>query len=272
MSRILQIVSDVHLEHRGALTADALPETLGDILVLAGDIGNVHEGSLQLQLYIAAAAAKWKHVLYVPGNHEYYGANRKSVDKALKRITDEHENVHLLNNSTVTIDGQRYVGSTLWSSPAPSSRLNDFEKIYSSTMCEDDGAMKKLSRKEFSAWNESAKSFLGATVKEDDIVITHFLPLMNEELKLFGVETRYPVDPVIDTYFGNRGLWSPMSRAKLWISGHTHQEFDGRYRIHPSTRPTRWVCNPLGYPGENVSPNVNGIIVDSANVLGEEVA
>ena len=268
MGRILQIISDVHLEHRGALSADALPDSLGDILVLAGDIGNIHEGSLQLQLLIAAASARWKHVLYVPGNHEYYGGDRKSVDEALQRIADEHKNVHLLNNSSITIDGQRYVGATLWSSPVPSSCLNDFKKIYSSVPSED-GSMKKLSREEFISWNESSKKFLGATVKEDDIVITHFLPLMNEELKLFGIETRYPVDPEIDTYFGNRGLWSPMSRAKLWISGHTHQEFDGRYRIHPSTRPTRWVCNPLGYPGENASPNVNGIIIDSANVLGE---
>lgn len=273
MSRTLQIISDVHLEHRVAGDADAtlLPAPVADILVLAGDIGNVHSGSLELKQYLHEAASRWRHVLYVPGNHEYYGTTRGRADRTLHDIGAGLDNLHILFNGKVveieTPEGpQRFVGSTLWSSPVTHPRVNDFEKIYSDIPYPD-GQMKKLTLEEFRAWNEEAKAFLAAEVRQDDIVITHFLPLMNEELPNFGIKSKYAVDPTIDSYFGNRGLWSPFSKCKLWISGHTHQAFDGQYTIYPSKVPTRWICNPIGYPGEIEAPNYQGVVVDLKKVV-----
>lgn len=59
----LHILSDLHLENEGF----TIPETNADVIVLAGDI---HEGT---------RAIPWikeqtdKPVIYVAGNHEYYG-------------------------------------------------------------------------------------------------------------------------------------------------------------------------------------------------------
>ena len=70
----IQIASDLHLEHlewrfqnyRGVEPTDA------DVLVLAGDIAN---GARALELF-----QDWPcPVIYVPGNHEYYGSSLVKV-------------------------------------------------------------------------------------------------------------------------------------------------------------------------------------------------
>ena len=67
---IINIVSDVHL----SLASLDIPETDADLVILAGDIGR------------PATAVSWmskfaKPVLYVPGNHEFYGGSIEGTSK-----------------------------------------------------------------------------------------------------------------------------------------------------------------------------------------------
>lgn len=75
----IQLASDLHLEF---IACQFPGETLiaqavgADVLVLAGDIGN---GLLGVNLF-----AHWPvPVLYVPGNHEYYGTDWPSMREQL---------------------------------------------------------------------------------------------------------------------------------------------------------------------------------------------
>jgi predicted phosphodiesterase len=85
----LNILSDLHLS-QGEL---ALPSNDADVVVLAGDIARPAEA-------IAWATRFAKPVLYVPGNHEFYGGSNgpaqleaQGTAARLRRRNAAHRNV-----------------------------------------------------------------------------------------------------------------------------------------------------------------------------------
>ena len=77
---VIQIVSDLHLEHGNPIPALA-PEA--DVLVVAGDVAPVTKPWL-----LGDAVDEWlacERTLYVPGNHEYYGSEIDHARDTLAR-------------------------------------------------------------------------------------------------------------------------------------------------------------------------------------------
>jgi len=217
---LLQLVSDLHLDINPV--ESVLIPVLADILVIAGNLVNAARVTETLVSY----ASVWKHVIYVPGNHEYYNM---SVPEG-NALINSAKNVHVLNNGVVTIDGQRFVGSTLWSRPTSLRRLNDARSIKGYTL------------ETVTAWNTECRDFLKKTVREGDVVITHFMPVKLSDLIAAGHKSPYAPDAELDAYFGNDDI--DLSPAKMWVFGHTHAAIDLR------VRGTRLVCNPIGYDCE----------------------
>ena len=98
----LHILSDLHL----SVAAFDVPTADADIVILAGDIARPKE------------AVEWartipKPVLYVPGNHEFYGGSIASTVQTLKQLS-RGSNISVLDNDAVVIDGVRFLGATLW--------------------------------------------------------------------------------------------------------------------------------------------------------------
>src|SRR5512139_2896564 len=89
----LHILSDLHLE----FSAFEPPHTDADVVVLAGDIGRSTSG-----LDWARNAFPRQAIVYVPGNHEYYRAQRPQMLAALRRAAQECR-VHLLDEDQVVI-------------------------------------------------------------------------------------------------------------------------------------------------------------------------
>ena len=76
----IQVVSDLHLEFHNLLP----PIVEGtDVLVCAGDRAPIGAGAVR---YVAEAWAAARHILYVRGNHEFYGAD---IDRARKQLAEE---------------------------------------------------------------------------------------------------------------------------------------------------------------------------------------
>lgn len=101
----IHVVSDLHLE----TGPYALPEGLDfDVLVAAGDIGPVEHA-------VAWLAAIGKPVIYVLGNHEFWG---RQFDEVLRvaRAAARGTQVHVLERTQVVISGVRFLGTTLWTS------------------------------------------------------------------------------------------------------------------------------------------------------------
>src|SRR3546814_20380260 len=104
----LNILADLHLCQAGL----PLPETQADIVVLAGDIARPREA-------IAWASNFSKPVLYVPGNHEFYGGALGATVQQLRQLATGTY-VHILDNDENVTLGLRFLGST----PRKESNLN----------------------------------------------------------------------------------------------------------------------------------------------------
>ena len=98
----IHILSDIHTE----FSDFDPPETDADVVVLAGDIG-VGSGGIQW----AERRYPKVPVIYVPGNHEFYGRDVRDTDRLFEAAS---ANIHVLSDSTHEFDGVRFLGATLW--------------------------------------------------------------------------------------------------------------------------------------------------------------
>lgn len=100
---VIHLLSDVHLESGPY----QLPEQLNcDIVVAAGDIGPVEQS-------VPFLASLGKPVVYVMGNHEYWGESLDAV-VAKAKVLAAGTQVHVLERESVVLGGIRFLGATLW--------------------------------------------------------------------------------------------------------------------------------------------------------------
>jgi hypothetical protein len=98
----LHILSDLHTEF-----ADFVPpETDADAVILAGDIGVGVEGVRWAAHYFPV-----QPVIYVPGNHEFYGHD---IGLTAELQAAAPDNIAVLIDDVLVLDGVRFLGSTLW--------------------------------------------------------------------------------------------------------------------------------------------------------------
>lgn len=135
---MLHIISDIHLEHNPEFKVPYAEHEESTVIALIGDIAvvtNAESFSLFKDMMVDLAD-RFYQVLYVPGNHEYYGSNITTVNAKLDELfQDLPSNCTLLQNKAITIDGVDFFGSTMWTdcnNPFASiawSEINDSKKI-----------------------------------------------------------------------------------------------------------------------------------------------
>jgi hypothetical protein len=105
----IQLASDLHLEFlTRRFPAECLvqPAPEADLLVLAGDI---HHGTQAI-----AHFADWPvPVLYLAGNHEFYGHSWEQTRLDLKSAC-QGTRITFLDNDAIDFKGVRFLGCTLW--------------------------------------------------------------------------------------------------------------------------------------------------------------
>lgn len=240
----LHILSDLHLA-QGDL---ARPPTDADVVVLAGDIARPAEA-------VAWAASLEKPVLYVPGNHEFYGGSIEGTLAMLRRLC-AGTNVRLLDDDEVVLGSVRILGTTLWTDFALDGTawrtvamregqrfMHDFSRIRTG-----DNSPALFTPEDAAARFDVHRAFLSRKLDEPfggpTVVITHHAP------------SRRSIHPRFDGSLLNACFVSDVealmgaARARLWIHGHTHDSFD--YLV----KGTRVVCNPRGYARHGVDENV----------------
>ncbi|MCE8027808.1 metallo-dependent phosphatase [Halomonas daqingensis] len=250
----LRVLSDLHLEHFDE--GRELPDVPADAVVLAGDIHRHAEG-----LSWAAERFAGLPILYVPGNHEFYGASMPLLRLAMA-YEAERLGIELLDNRSLTLDGVRFHGTTLWTDFA----LYDAEPEHDPELTEqkarwlmpDFSIIEQPEGQTFSpeesrrlhaeslAWLEAelARPFDGPRV-----VISHHAPLSE------CIPPRYRGDALSPAFASH--LPGLMGRMDLWIHGHVHEPVDA------VCGDTRILANPGGYPGEFEPPLfVNDLIVE----------
>lgn len=122
MTLKIRLYSDIHNEHRvlrttGECEVFEIPEMPDDaetVLVLAGDVDN---NINRLCDYLVAQSKRFRFVLHVPGNHEFYDYSMDVVESRLENLRISYSNIwSFLSEDTlpVFIDDVAFVGNTLW--------------------------------------------------------------------------------------------------------------------------------------------------------------
>jgi predicted phosphodiesterase len=247
------VLSDLHLEQEPFEAA----EVEADVIVLAGDTDRGTRG-----VEWAAGWARGRPVLYVAGNHEFYGHSLPDLIEEL-RAAAAGSTVRVLEHDEVHLDGVRFLGCTLWSdfdfdgverraeSMAFSQRVvNDYRHIAFApagrALAPEDTRSLHLSSREWLA-ARAAQPHDGPTV-----IISHHAPLIRGRPRsraLRGVAGAFASD--VTDLMGS-------DRVALWVFGHTHRLAD------LDVRGTHVVSNPRGYPHQPVVGFDPGRVIDLA--------
>ena len=239
----LQIISDLHLEHRpGPIDYEEFVKPSANIIGLLGDIGSPYDP--KLEHFIDWCSLRFQHVLYIPGNHEYYsqyGDSYQLLHQKLITICEKFNNVHLLDNKTFEFEDVVFIGSTLWSDIPPSkdgfiaNYMNDFRLIF---VTQGQQMMPCHARIEFA----KNKTYLEKTIGEHKsksnkiVVLTHHAPSFQG--------TSAPKYETSDSRFAFASQLScnhNPSLIRLWCCGHTHHNF------HHHKEGYELISNQIGY-------------------------
>lgn len=240
---LLREMSDTHLE----IAPYFVPPMVGDedtVMLLSGDICTAHSLGANVHQFFQSLK-RFKAVVYIPGNHEYY---REHIDKGDQKIKDwlkenGYHNVHYLNMDSVVIEDVAFVGATLWTDinkGDPLSKiqvengLNDYRVIRAAgyrKLRGNDTIIKHITHKNF-IFEEIAR--LRSQVRRT-VVLSHHAP---SEL---SVHPKYKGDSLNAAYFTNMEDIVMDKGPDLWFHGHTHNNFS--YTLGA----TEVLCNPRGY-------------------------
>lgn len=255
----LYVLSDLHLEF-----ADFEPDyvALGaaDVVVLAGDI---HVGTKALRW--ARDTFDDKSVVYVVGNHEFYGHHWTDMLDDLRHQAPDF-GINFLENDSVTIGGVRFLGCSLWTDfdyfgrdrrshcmQVAEAGLNDYRLIEAVTLEVDlplgIGMMNQtLTAEHTRLRHQSSLSWLRRELAlgdpESTVVITHHCPSAR------STPMRYQSDE-LTACFASKLPDEVLRGASVWIHGHTHDSCD--FHVVGSQRSARVICNPRGYPRSRYS-------------------
>lgn len=239
---ILHVASDIHFEFM-SLNArakflgqlkDQIAKDKPDLLVIAGDIGLLDRDLLLVRL--EELHHMYPGVVYVPGNHEFFGTSIRGGHDKLDKFAADHSGFIFLRPG---ISGQslgvRFRGGTLW--------YPDAEEIYKRNWID----YRRIHDSDTEIEVEHQ-----AFLKQDgpvDVVVSHHFPTTESiHPDYAGVDSNIFFCAEIDETLMEWEIKKAL--PKLWIHGHTHMPFD-----YVSKFGFRVYCNPHGYPEEGTNPN-----------------
>lgn len=259
----LWILSDLHLE---AGIPD-LHSVEVDVVVLAGDTA---KGELGLEW------ARWRFpdtpVVYVLGNHEYYGQVFPGLAEELKRKA-EGSHVHVLEREAVHVGGVEFLGCTLWTDQdiwqsreacagVLEQTLNDHQQIRSQATGQALRAEEaRAAHLESRAWLEEC---CATAPERPRVIVTHHAPSPRsippaewQALERDGMDSEAGLRMLMRAGYASRlDSLVKASGAALWIHGHIHAPADYRIGI------TRVLANPRGYGDQLQGRFQPGLVVD----------
>ncbi len=257
---IWHILSDVHLEFFDRKKVDKLIDIMKNKLVekdtylmLAGDLCGATNNNLEY--FLSNIKNQFRKIFYVMGNHEFYNTSlldgKKLIRDKINILNNDNNNIILLDNETYFLEEENTViiGSTLWSDLSYSESLDvhDINNIsYAKRYLNDFNYINNFSPDDYQKEFEKSKLFIQSEINNNKnknrkiILLTHHMP----SFKL--IDKKYKNMPM------NRCFASKLDdlfdeSINCWIYGHTHTP------NNIILNNVRFVCNSIGYIGENES-------------------
>lgn len=270
------VLSDLHLEHAASLTA---PSDLDyDVVILAGDINS--PGTQAVHWAACESTFGGRPVVYVPGNHEFYGTEMGTELEAMRQAA-EGTQVHVLSRDSVVLQGVRFLGATLWTDfalpvgnegeptdyheetdvaralAAANRCVMDFRRIKLADPSIPRHRGEDVKRRQLTAEDTLAmhhvdrdwlRRELAAGHAGPTVVVAHHAPHRRSVAKRYRSDWVTPafVSDLQESLFAGEpmrvgGRKQYYGGPVLWVHGHTHTAFD--YQVLGC----RVVSNPRGY-------------------------
>jgi len=251
----IKVVSDLHLE--SCEYGHGVPDLgSGDALILGGDILCARhfkkDGNLKKVYndFLQKCVKNFDEVLYINGNHEFYGYNVEGTFDVLA----EHlpKEIHYLENDFVKIKDWVFLCCTLWTDFRNENALEMME----AAQCMNDyktirigSNYRKLNPDDTLGFHKKSKQFLLDTLpmfKNQKVwVLTHHAPSyqsVHPKYRNSGIANGAYVSNLDDLIFDHPNI-------KYFSHGHVHESMD--YMIGGC----RVICNPRGYFPNEINPN-----------------
>jgi len=246
--------------------------TPGEVLIIAGDLGHYNQQTMFLLIELKKL---YKEIIVTFGNHDLYLVNNSQISKykansearleELKEIC-EGLDIHFLDGKVVTINGVKFGGSGSWYNLPTSQDIESWKKTmndsriifsgfapkpygnyYNSTLYEQPSNNWKTQN----FWEREKAKLLEVASEGCDVFITHIA--LNEPTKEEGMHEDYIGDPHNIFYYTDNIEMLKMSKCKVAIHGHTHQNLDY------TKEGINILCNPLGYPSDGTYNTIKQI-------------
>jgi predicted phosphodiesterase len=265
---LFRLMSDIHLEFAD-MVLPALEKDNESILLLAGDITCAylmeqtnHQQRDRIDNFFYHQCARFKHVYYIMGNHEYYSGNWFTTPKIIRTYLSYSKNITFLNNQWASLDENIVLwGGTLWTDMKKSDPLvmlesKKYMQDYTYISLTNAGLGTESLKPEHTVREHyNALKSLEECIKTNPdkkiIVMSHMAPSLKSVHLKWGM---MPTNHAFFTELSEFILNNP--RIITWVHGHTHDSFD--YNIGE----TRVMCNPRGYahpmrPNQQENPVFN---------------
>lgn len=236
----LQLVSDLHLEFLNKEQVEELADrisynTSADVLILSGDICSLSSKFIDsLYTFLDVIEDSYPDIIYVLGNHEYYGTSKQEVHELEHKLKGYYFNFHILENESVVLKDTTFYGTTLWFEETVETSLmryslNDYKYI-----------------KDFTpdVWCRKALSYIRNIPDSESkkVLITHHVPHSR------FISPKYVGNKMNCFYLNEIGKY--LNKFDLVTFGHSHDSVNYQF----SDR-TLAMSNPRGYID---SPNLEG--------------
>lgn len=280
----IHLLSDLHLEFGKWPRSVDINAIDADVTVLAGDIGVGLQG-LEWAMTIE------RPVVYVMGNHEFYGQRPMETlwRKARDKVADTQ--ITLLENESIILDDPRqpgervrFLGTTLWTDFAvhgadqqeagmrhAARTMSDYQAIYVSRRggvavepgFEPKHSGDRLTPRKVLSLHHDSRDFLEQELRRVPAPLSVVLAdtwtktvvvthhAPSARSALYGQATKSDV-----AYVSN--LETLVSQVDLWLHGHTHVQAD--YRIEGMSA-GRVVMNPRGYVGNGLVQGFDPLMI-----------
>jgi len=237
--------SDLHLEFSSTrLVGEATILILAGDILLARDIVEYpwadidcveesanarYQRSRRYYEFFKTVSSEFEYVLVIAGNHEHYQYDFSLTDSTLKANYALFDNVYYLSNSTKTIEGVEFAGTTLWSDVLK----NPVETEIIRNSMNDYKIIKNFDVLTSSTAFEQAVEFI--RFANPDVSITHHAPSYS------SIQGAYVSNVLNAAYASDLSKLILDSKISYWIHGHIHEQIN--YQISK----TNIVSNPRGY-------------------------
>lgn len=239
----LHLLSDLHLE----FSRFSPPKVEADAVILTGDIGTGLIG-----LYWAAQHYRDIPVVYVPGNHEFYGYDVDVWFAGAREFLKDYPHITLCAPGSILLEkpGEspvRILGATLWTDFAlygagrqVSSMISAKHGISDYQLIHTQGRL--LQCQDTTEWHRRDLNWLVTNIQEAKsrgetvVVATHHSPTER------GSSPIYQGSPLSPAFCSNLEALAAAGDVAAWIFGHTH------YNPNLLVGDCRVISNQRGYP------------------------